>query len=68
MFSPSDFRNLFQPCYCERRVWLAANRPQLAIKNADFVQLLQEKGISVEKAHVQNVGPVKTPEFSKGFE
>jgi len=49
MFSPSDFRNLFQPCYCQRRVWLAANRPDLAAPDIDFVQLMQEKGIAAER-------------------
>jgi len=73
MFSPTDFRNLFQPCYCERRVWLAANRSDLAIPDIDFIQLLQEKGIAAEEAHVQTVGPIETPEYPEyafpvGFE
>ncbi len=73
MFSPSNFRNLFQPSYCERRVWLEANKPDLAIPDTDFIQLIQEKGIAVEKAHVQTVGPIKMPEypeyeFPTGFE
>ena len=73
MFSPSNFRNLFQPSYCERRVWLEANKPDLAIPDTDFIQLIQEKGIAVEKAHVQTVGPIKMPEYAEyefptGFE
>jgi len=73
MFSPSDFRNLFQPSYCERRVWLKANEPDLAIPDTDFIQLIQEKGIAAEKAHVQTVGSIETPEypeyeFPAGFE
>jgi len=73
MFSPSDFHNLFQPCYCERRVWLAVNRSDLAIPDIDFIQLIQEKGIAAEEAHVQTIGPVETPEypefaFPAGFE
>ena len=73
MFSPSHFRDLFQPSYCERRVWLAANKPDLAIADTDFIQLVQEKGIAAEEAHVQTVGPVEMPkypeyEFPAGFE
>jgi predicted RecB family nuclease len=73
MFSPSDFYDLFQPSYCERRVWLTANRPDLAITDADFIQLVQQKGIAAEEAHVQTIGPVETPEypqlaFPAGFE
>jgi predicted RecB family nuclease len=73
MFSPSHFRDLFQPSYCERRVWLAANKPDLAIPDTDFIQLVQEKGIAAEKDHVQTVGPVEAPEYPEyefpvGFE
>jgi hypothetical protein len=73
MFSPSGFRDLLRPSYCERRVWLASNRPDLAIPDVDFVKLVQEKGIAAEEAHVQTVGPVETPEypeyeFPTGFE
>jgi len=73
MFSPSHFRDLFQPSYCERRVWLAANKPDLAIADTDFIQLLQEKGIAAEEAHVKTVGPIEIPkypeyEFPAGFE
>jgi predicted RecB family nuclease len=73
MFSPSDFHDLIQPSYCERRVWLASNRPDLSIPDVDFIKLVQEKGIAAEEAHVQTVGPVETPEypeyeFPAGFE
>lgn len=73
MFSPSHFRDLFQPSYCERRVWLAANKPDLAIADTDFIELIQDKGIAAEEAHVQTVGPVEMPkypeyEFPAGFE
>lgn len=66
MFSPSDFRELFQPNYCERRVWLTANRPDLASEDVEFIELVQEKGLAVEDAHVKTVGPVETPEYEIG--
>lgn len=66
MFSPSDFRELFQPKYCERRIWLAANRPDLAVIDIEFSELVQSKGLAIEDAHVQTVGPVETPEYPVG--
>ena len=66
MFSPSDFRELFQPNYCERRIWLNANCPELAVKDTDFIEMVQEKGLAVEKAHVQTVGPIQEPEYEEG--
>ncbi len=66
MFSPSDFRDLFQPNYCERRVWLAANRPDLALEDVEFIELVQGKGLAVEDAHVRTVGPVETPIYPIG--
>ncbi len=66
MFSPSDFRELFQPNYCERRIWLNVNCPELAVKDTDFIEMVQEKGLAVEKAHVQTVGPTQEPEYEKG--
>ena len=73
MFSPSYFRELYQPNYCERRVWLNANCPEFAVKDTDFIKMVQEKGLAVEKAHVQTVGPIEEPEYeggdlSSGFE
>ena len=59
MFSPSYFRELYQPNYCERRVWLNANCQEFAVKDTDFIKMVQEKGLAVEKAHVQNVGPIE---------
>ena len=66
MFSPSDFRDLFQPNYCERRVWLAANRPELALEDVEFNELIQGKGLAVEDAHVTTVGPVEIPAYPVG--
>lgn len=66
MFSPSDFRELFQPNYCERRVWLAANRPDLAFEDIEFNELVKGKGLAVEDAHVRTVGPVETPIYPEG--
>ena len=63
MFSPSNFRDLFQPNYCERRVWLAANRPELALEDVEFVELVKGKGQEVEDYHVQGLGPVEMPEY-----
>ncbi|MEN8615210.1 TM0106 family RecB-like putative nuclease [Dehalogenimonas sp. THU2] len=73
MFSPSDFWPLFRPSYCLRRVWLNANSPELAVPDEDFAQLVKEKGLEVEEAHVQSLGPIEEPEygeydFEKGFE
>jgi len=73
MFSPSHFRDLFQPNYCERRVWLSTNKPDLAIPDTDFIQMIQEKGVVAEEAHVKTIGPVETPEYPQfefpiGFE
>lgn len=73
MFSPSDFRDLFQPNYCERRVWLAANQPELAAADVEFSELVITKGQEVEESHVQTVGPVERPDYEpfdmpKGFE
>ena len=66
MFSPSYFRELYQPNYCERRVWLNANCPELAVKDVDFIEMVQEKGLDVERAHVQTIGPTQEPEYEKG--
>ena len=66
MFSPSDFRGLFQPNYCERRIWLYANRPDLAFENVEFNELTQDKGRAVEDAHVETVGPIEVPVYTKG--
>lgn len=66
MFSPSDFRDLFQPCYCGRRVWLAVNRPDLRFEDITFSDLVQRKGLALEDSHVQTVGPVETPEYPEG--
>lgn len=66
MFSPSNFRDLFQPHYCERRVWLAANRPDLALEDVEFNKLVQGKGLAVEDAHVKTVGPVEMPVYPAG--
>ncbi|MBN1367031.1 MAG: TM0106 family RecB-like putative nuclease [Dehalococcoidales bacterium] len=63
MFSPTHFRDLFQPSYCERRVWLATNKPELAIPDTDFIELIQEKGTALEKNRVEKIGPVETPEY-----
>lgn len=73
MFSPSHFRDLFQPNYCERRIWLAVNKPDLAIPDIDFIQMIQEKGIVAEEAHVKTIGTFETPEYPQfefytGFE
>lgn len=73
MFSPSGFRNLFQPSYCERRVWLALHEPDLATPDVDFIEMIQEKGIAAEEAHIQTVGPIEKPEYPElefpiGFE
>lgn len=66
MFSPSDFRDLFQPNYCERRVWLDANRPDLAFEDIEFNELVRDKGLAVENAHVETVGPVEIPVYPIG--
>ncbi|MCJ7655589.1 MAG: hypothetical protein MUO97_09905, partial [Dehalococcoidia bacterium] len=66
MFSPSDFRNLFKPNYCERRVWLASNQPDLALEDVEFNELLQGKGAAVEDAHVKVVGPIEKPIYPMG--
>ena len=66
MFSPSDFRELYQPNYCERRIWLNANCPELAVKDTDFIEMVQEKGLAIEKAHVQTVGSIQEPEYEVG--
>jgi len=73
LLTPSDFRVLFQPSYCERRVWLEENKPELAIEDVEFKNLVVEKGQGLEKNHVDTLGPVEMPiyeptDFPLGFE
>jgi len=66
LFTPSDFRDLFQPNYCERRIWLAANRPDLALEDIEFAELVKSKGQEVEDVHVRDLGPVERPKYTAG--
>jgi len=36
------------------------------VKDTDFIEMVQEKGLAVEKAHVQTVGPIQEPEYEEG--
>jgi len=47
-------------------VWLAANRPDLAFEDIEFNELVKGKGLAVEDAHVQTVGPVESPTYPEG--
>ena len=47
-------------------MWLAANQPDFAVEDAEFVELVHRQGLIMEHDHVQSVGPVEALEYPAG--
>lgn len=65
-FFPSAFYDLYRPSYCEKRVWLKANRPDLAADDTDFKNLLSSRGQLLEQAHLDSLGDYYVPDYRRG--
>ncbi len=71
-FSGSDFHTLFQPSVCQKRIWLEANRAELAEDDSAFRELLLSRGRIIESRHLESIGEYKRPiypigDFKAGF-
>lgn len=66
LFFPSAFYDLYQPSFCEKRVWLEANRPELAADDTDFKNLLLSRGRLLEQAHLGSLGDYYIPDYRAG--
>lgn len=60
-FSAANFYKLYKPSKCERRVWLDANKPELASDDNDFIELLKARGKTVEFRHLETLGAYEEP-------
>lgn len=65
-FFPSAFHDLYQPSPCEKRVWLKANRPELAADDTDFKNLLSSRGQLLEQVHLDTLGDYYVPDYREG--
>ncbi len=54
---------LYQPSECAKRVWLLANKPQLAADDSDFREMLQRRGALLERRHLDSLGEYKMPQY-----
>ena len=66
MFTPSEFRELYQPSICPKRVWLRERRPGLARDDSEFLELIQRRGRELEERHLSILGTYQRPTYATG--
>jgi uncharacterized protein len=66
MVTATDFHTYYQLSECARRLWLAANRPELRAPLSEFDELLLRKGREHEEAQLATFSDYARPSYPKG--
>lgn len=66
MITADDVFALHRPSPCKRRVFLKANRPELAASPSDYDRMIMTLGQEHEAAHLASLPPAQRPRYRPG--
>jgi predicted RecB family nuclease len=66
IITANDVHTLFRPSPCRRRVFLSANRPELAAPPTEYDRLLMREGREHEQAHLATFPQAVRPRYPVG--
>ncbi len=66
MITADDIFAFYRPSLCRRRIFLRANRPELAAPPSDYDRLVMQMGQEHEVAHLSSLPPATKPRYRPG--
>ncbi len=66
MITSDDIHSLYRPSLCRKRVYLLANRPELAAPPSEYDQLVMECGLKHEQVHLETCPQAVKPDYRPG--
>jgi len=66
LITANDIHTLHRPSVCQRRIYLFANRPELAAEPSEYDHLIMQRGLEHEQQHLSMFPSFEKPDYPIG--